>query len=109
MRPCTYFTTVLSSLGPPFINSPAVGRRIVEGLPFKLDCLAVGEPTPTVTWFHDGVRIVNSSRVQVDDRSLMVTASFANDSGAYLCVANNSVGMTSHSLDMDIRERQSKR
>lgn len=93
-------------LGPPFINSPAVGRRIGEGNPFRIDCLAVGQPTPTVTWFRDGVRIVNSSRVQVDSRSVLVTASTVTDSGVYLCVANNSAGMTSHSLDMDIRIRE---
>ena len=101
----TYFR---HSLGPPFINSPPVGRRLLEGTSFRLDCLALGQPTPTVTWFHDGVRIVNSSRVQVDDRSVFVNASIVNDTGVYLCVANNSAGMTSHSLDIDIRRRISK-
>ncbi|XP_069190704.1 cell adhesion molecule Dscam2 isoform X3 [Procambarus clarkii] len=77
-----------------------------------LPCVARGHPTPTVTWYHEDdargrVGVGSSGRVQVVEGQLLITATRQEDSGHYLCVANNSAGTDSYRVNMKVREHLS--
>ncbi|VDM26269.1 unnamed protein product [Toxocara canis] len=55
-------------------------------------CRAQGDPSPSVTWRHNGSQIFASAKYAVDDRSLSIFSVNQSDSGEYLCVASNENG-----------------
>ena len=65
-----------------------------EGESVTLHCNAIGYPLPTLSWTKDGSDIGNNSRISfsADKKQLAITKASRVDSGAYRCVANNSLG-----------------
>lgn len=61
----------------------------------ELSCQAEGKPTPKVSWSKDGSRIkednqkFNGATVTIEDVS-------RDDSGVYVCMADNKVGTPVH-------------
>ena len=65
-----------------------------EGDNVTLHCNATGYPFPTLSWTKDGSDISNNSRIGFSEekKQLAITKASRVDSGAYRCVANNSLG-----------------
>lgn len=59
---------------PPGFVRQLKNKHVFTKLPTIFDCLVVGEPTPTVDWFHNGKRIkpgprhkIQSCKVSTED------------------------------------------
>ncbi|XP_022799390.1 muscle, skeletal receptor tyrosine protein kinase-like, partial [Stylophora pistillata] len=65
-----------------------------EGENVTLYCNATGNPLPTLSWTKDGSNISNNPRISFSEgkNQLTITNAKRVDSGAYRCVANNSLG-----------------
>ena len=77
-----------------------------EGESVTLHCNATGYPFPTLSWTKDGSDIGNNSRISfsADKKQLAITKASRVDSGAYRCVANNSLGIdTSMAAVLDVQ------
>ena len=77
-----------------------------EGESVTLHCNAIGYPLPTLSWTKDGCDIGNNSRISfsADKKQLAITKASRVDSGAYRCVANNSLGIdTSMAAVLDVQ------
>ncbi|ROT70131.1 putative Down syndrome cell adhesion molecule-like protein Dscam2 isoform X6 [Penaeus vannamei] len=86
---------------------------------FLLPCVARGYPPPTISWYHeDGTRgrvalgvggslAAGSGRARVVEGQLYLTGVTTEDSGHYLCVANNSAGTDSYRVNVQVRDRLS--
>ncbi|XP_042236909.1 Down syndrome cell adhesion molecule-like protein Dscam2 [Homarus americanus] len=103
--------------GEPMLSRPQLLLRRDKIRPWTRDdlllpCVARGHPTPSVTWYHEDeargrVDVGNSGRVQVVEGQLVISAARQDDSGHYLCVANNSAGTDSYRVNIQVRERLS--
>ena len=65
-----------------------------EGENVTLHCNALGYPLPTLSWTKDGSDIINNPRISfsTDKKQLAITKASRVDSGAYQCMATNSLG-----------------
>ncbi|XP_043261539.1 uncharacterized protein LOC122402644 [Colletes gigas] len=94
-KPC--FTTPLSN---------AMGRA---GQRIKLECEARGNPTPTLTWYHDGRPIEETMnlKIQTDGNrsNLVISEAFAKDAGCYMVVARNEAGEATVSCHVSVKGR----
>ncbi|XP_050081285.1 cell adhesion molecule Dscam2 isoform X37 [Anopheles maculipalpis] len=62
----------------------------------KLPCLAVGSPTPDITWKIKGVEFVPNERIrQLPEGSLFIKDVIRQDAGDYTCTAENSIAKDS--------------
>jgi len=62
--------------------------------PATVNCVADGWPPPTTSWHKAGVKLSNTSRLSVlGNGSLHFYSMTFNDSGGYVCVARNSLGV----------------
>lgn len=63
---------------------------------YKLPCLAVGAPTPDITWKVKGVEFIPNDRVrQLPEGSLFIKDVIRQDAGDYTCMAENSIAKDS--------------
>ncbi|KAM7093056.1 hemicentin-2 [Molossus nigricans] len=60
----------------------------------SLQCPALGNPVPTISWLQNGLPFSSSPRLQVleDGRVLQVSTAEVADAASYMCVAENSAG-----------------
>ena len=62
----------------------------------KLPCLAVGSPTPDITWKIKGVEFQPNDRIrQLPEGSLYIREVVRLDAGEYTCTAENSIAKDS--------------
>ncbi|XP_039620070.1 roundabout homolog 1 isoform X2 [Polypterus senegalus] len=69
--------------------------EVAAGDPAILNCTAPkGHPEPNVTWKKDGVPLNRSSgQYSILNGRLLISHTQKNDSGAYVCIASNTVGL----------------
>ncbi|KAM7087896.1 LOW QUALITY PROTEIN: hemicentin-2 [Ciconia maguari] len=71
-------------------------HSVLEGRGVRLECRAEGQPTPQISWLKDGrpleLQPPSRARMSLDGSSLLLEGLQAADSGAYTCLAQNSVG-----------------
>ncbi|KAJ8038941.1 Hemicentin-1 [Holothuria leucospilota] len=61
-----------------------------------LDCMAYGDPNPTVTWRKDNLFVTPTSGITIlSNNSLLILAARPSDTGAYTCEAYNTNGAVS--------------
>lgn len=101
--------------GEPLVSRPQLILRRDLVRPWVRDdvllpCVARGHPTPSITWYKEdetrGRVDVGSGggggRIRVVEGQLVVTGSRMEDSGFYLCLANNSAGTDSYRVNVPV-------
>lgn len=78
---------------PSFVKT-MVDNEFSAGEHVVLQCLAKGNPKPTIKWFKDGQAIVPTDRHFFihEDQLVIIVDSAETDSGIYRCYLNNSIG-----------------
>ncbi|CAG05168.1 unnamed protein product [Tetraodon nigroviridis] len=86
----------------PRIQPAATLLKALIGQSVTLPCVVQGEPSPEVTWFHNGlpVGIKNTTPLRIQKAKL-------NDQGTYKCVATNSAGQETSEIKLDILDAPS--
>ncbi|TSL61242.1 Basement membrane-specific heparan sulfate proteoglycan core protein [Bagarius yarrelli] len=75
--------------------TPTGPVRVNVGEPINLECQAVGEPRPSVTWHRldNNRRTILSSLVPMESNAVMqILVARPEDSGTYICTTQNSQG-----------------
>ena len=67
-------------------------------------CVVEGIPTPTVTWYHNGVQLNASGVISISGNTLNISNLTVGHTGMYQCFANNVVGRTQRSWALQVRE-----
>ena len=94
-------------LVPPKITSRSADEVYVhEGNVLYLKCDADGMPTPTVVWSKN--RHVLENTAVFNEHFILENATIA-DTGAYVCVASNSVGSDNYRVIVTILPTEGKR
>lgn len=77
----------------------------------KLECVAVGTPSPTITWFKENRVIQSTNRIHlsVDGTILEIRDAKESDSGLYICEARNSFGYREVSANLKVVESNNRR
>lgn len=86
----------LSSAKPRIQPAPSLLKALI-GQRVTLPCVVQGEPTPEVSWFHNGlpVGVKNTTPLRIQQASL-------DDQGTYRCVARNSAGQETLEIKLEI-------
>ncbi|XP_037713628.1 papilin-like [Drosophila subpulchrella] len=73
-----------------------------SGSNISMSCSVQGYPKPNVTWTKDNVALYHSERIQIKSQpnSLVLKSVTPDDSGNYICTANN--GFTEASAEADV-------
>ena len=87
---CMFMLSFILLLDGPTIINITSSHTLVLGQPLVLTCEAHGDPSPLVSWYHNGTQL-NFTRDY--NKSLITT----EDSGVYTCIANNIAAGTSMS------------
>ena len=88
-------------------TDPCANGKIYSGSNVTLQCAAPdGFPPPNVSWFHNGVKVRDFEHANIDfssmKRILVITGIYTNQSGEWLCVADNGIERTSLPTDINI-------
>lgn len=94
MRPILYTNGSLKvdqvEDGNPFLLS-GTPNKVIRGETARLNCPAIGYPVPSVEWFRDGEKIVESTeKILIIGNQLHIREADDPDEGIYRCVASNS-------------------
>ncbi|XP_071549820.1 uncharacterized protein [Panulirus ornatus] len=82
----------ISVLVPPRISRPPEDVVVAEGEDVVLECEAMGDPQPSLTWRREDAAFpLNHSQVEAGGRRMQLPSVTRNDGGAFLCVASNGV------------------
>lgn len=105
---------VLYSPEPPSLisNSDQV-IEVVDGSPVEITCLALGFPTPSFMWYHNGVEITSGGVIHiiteisdgdiVNSTLIIETVSYAEHHGTYNCMARSVEGMEIALIELVIK------
>lgn len=89
------FTTFRSVTVRPYFNKEPQDVVALLGKKVVFQCVAEGEPLPTLTWNReDGKMPIGRARI-ADDKSLIIENVQTSDEGIYVCSATNVVGSIS--------------
>ena len=90
----------------PQFTEPLQPVEVKEGSPAKLQCTFTAEPTPTLEWFKDGVRVKDTRKIKMESDGVRASLFFketrADDKGAYKCVATNDFGSASCTASLTV-------
>lgn len=94
----------------PKIVSFSKSFSIGVGSNIELQCIAIGQPKPIITWFKNGTSVIPSSgiKLQQEQNVLRIENARENDSGMYTCVAQNAVGVIEHSSEIRVKNKGSR-
>ena len=87
---------------PPFDLEQLIGQSVT------FTCVLSGIPTPSVTWYHNGVQlsaggVISISRNSLNISVLSISSLAVEDTGMYQCFASNVVGRTQASWALQVR------
>ncbi|XP_043919164.1 basement membrane-specific heparan sulfate proteoglycan core protein isoform X3 [Protopterus annectens] len=106
----------------PYGVTQAVVNLMVQGLPtvsvlpkgpvkvkvgdsISLECMGSGEPRPAVTWRRKDAahKVISQSPLPVDNNAVLrIISAHLEDSGTYICVAQNSIGSSQFPVDITV-------
>ena len=79
----------------PRITKEPVDTNVLFMQTVILECIAVGNPRPTIVWLHRGEPLKldgRRRRLENNNQKLIITNVQQSDSGRYTCVAENEIG-----------------
>lgn len=84
--------------------SVQIGTRVtvLSGVRLEITCTASGIPEPSIFWLRQGKQIDFSERFSVHNGTLVVRAIRRSDEGSFTCTANNTIGKTATSTQVDV-------
>ncbi|XP_055255516.1 hemicentin-2 isoform X3 [Moschus berezovskii] len=102
-------TTRLEVYVPPTIDGTGEGPRVVKavaGRPLTLKCVARGYPPPAVSWYHEGLPVVESNGTWLEAGGGMLSLESLGEAsgGLYSCVASSAAGeaVLHHSVEVQV-------
>ncbi|XP_065205200.1 peroxidasin homolog [Planococcus citri] len=77
----------------------------------ELKCVAVGNPTPVVSWYKDNKEIASNTKFTLKENNtvLKIEKATKDDSGTYSCVAKNELGSAEHENEVIIVRTEDSR
>ncbi|CAL1681896.1 unnamed protein product [Lasius platythorax] len=94
-------------LAPEFIV-PLSDATVQEGKEFNFECRLIGQPTPEIVWYKDGISILNNPDYVTTYTNgictLKIEETFAEDSAKYTCRAFNIRGSVETSATLTVTE-----
>ncbi|XP_035536277.1 roundabout homolog 1 isoform X2 [Morone saxatilis] len=99
-------TDVVSDRPPPVIRQGPTNQTVAVDGTVTLNCVASGNPTPTILWRKDGVLVsTHDSRVkQLDTGTLQLRYAKLGDTGTYTCIASTPSGEASWKAFLEVHE-----
>ncbi|TNN72998.1 Roundabout 1 [Liparis tanakae] len=99
-------TDVISDRPPPVIRQGPTNQTVAVDGTVVLNCVATGNPTPTILWRKDGVLVsTHDSRVkQLDTSALQIRYAKLGDTGTYTCIASTPSGEASWKAYLEVHE-----
>uniref|UniRef100_A0AAQ4PNH3 Roundabout, axon guidance receptor, homolog 1 (Drosophila) n=1 Tax=Gasterosteus aculeatus aculeatus TaxID=481459 RepID=A0AAQ4PNH3_GASAC len=99
-------TDVISDRPPPVIRQGPANQTVAVDGTVVLNCVATGNPTPTILWRKDGVLVsTHDSRVkQLDTGALQIRYAKLGDTGTYTCIASTPSGEASWKAYLEVHE-----
>ena len=79
----------------PRITKKPVDTNVLFMRTVLLECIAIGNPRPTIVWLHRGKPLKLDGRrrlLENNNQKLVITNVEQSDSGRYTCVAENEIG-----------------
>ncbi|XP_066527292.1 basement membrane-specific heparan sulfate proteoglycan core protein [Hoplias malabaricus] len=99
------FVSLIVREPPKTTVTPTGPLRVKVGDPINLECQAGGEPRPSVTWHRlDNTRkTMLTSPVPMESNAvLQILAARPEDSGTYICTAQNNQGLTETRIEVTV-------
>ena len=93
---------------PPSIGGSHLTKNVpvIKNKAVTLICLVAGTPEPRTTWLKDDKIIVLSEnphiRILNNGQSLQITNADIEDTGLYVCHAENEAGISEKSYDVEV-------
>ena len=81
---------------PRFRKSPPDQMIGYLGKETRLQCNAIGHPTPEVTWTRSPLTPLPLGRNEVKKEGLFINNTETDDGGLYICTVTNKYGMILH-------------
>lgn len=84
---------------PPIIIRGPVNQTLPVKSVAKLECVAMGVPTPIISWYRDGIPLVTSNRINMTESGILTISELDKDidQGLYTCVASSRSGKSTWS------------
>lgn len=84
---------------PPIIIRGPVNQTLPVKSVARLECVAMGVPTPIISWYRDGIPMVASNRVNLTESGVLTISDLNKDTdqGLYTCVASSRSGKSTWS------------
>ena len=94
---------------PPSFDGKLQSQHRCEGEAVKLQIKVCGEPTPEVSWYRDGRRLISSKDFEItqegDLHSLYIPEVFYEDAGEFSVKACNMAGKTFSSTNLSVKSK----
>lgn len=92
---------------PPIIEGDLTtpsSKQVVVGQSLVLECKAVGNPPPVLTWLKDGVPVKASDNIRIEagGKKLEILSALEVDRGQYICVATSVAGEREIKYEVDV-------
>uniref|UniRef100_A0A0N4ZRH6 Hemicentin-1 n=1 Tax=Parastrongyloides trichosuri TaxID=131310 RepID=A0A0N4ZRH6_PARTI len=89
---------------PPKIFSKGGPKTVIENHTIVLHCETGGHPFPVISWMMNGVPIEEKNGIHIlsNGQQLELTNANYNHIGTYTCNAENRIGLSSISFDVDV-------
>lgn len=94
-------------LPPPIIIHGPQNQTLVTGTTVSMPCISTGTPQPLISWFKDGISIIQDERIDIDRNGQLTIDDLQKslDSGVYTCVASSQTGKSTWSGFLKLEDR----
>ena len=107
------FNTIPTAV-PVIVDSPQSVVAITDD-EASFNCSARGKPTPTITWWRDGVMLQSDDKFEISSSmgdeeyytssQLLISSIDLEDADTYICIAGNPVGQNMASATLDVQSK----
>lgn len=109
-----YFDSTISkdaffdTSGPKFVSTVNHPKsiEIPQTAPLRLECDAIGDPKPNISWFRNGKALVLTSGMIISNYTLTLNDLLPRHSGNYTCEVKNKWGSIHHTFNVKIKGKK---